>query len=346
MNGSAGWGDAVVLVPWELYEEYGSTDVLAEMWPAMVGWLDRTERMATQDRHPDRVARSAVPRPHEQYLWDTGFHWGEWLEPGGEPADFPAFIAADKSDVATAFYAWSTRHAALIARLLGKDAEAERYAELSDAVMEAWCTEFIDPAGHVTPHTQANLVRALRFGLVPDGLRQQAADDLADLVRKADTHLGTGFLATPDLLPALADHGHLDLAYELLLQDTQPSWLAMIDRGATTVWERWEGIDEDGVPHESLNHYSKGAVVSFLHRYVAGLQRTEATWRRFRVQPRPGGGITEASTEHVTPHGSISVSWRQASSFELTVTVPEGCVADVVLPDGTAHEAGAGAHTF
>ena len=131
-------------------------------------------------------------------------------------------------------------------------------------------------------------MRALRFGLVPDDLRQRAADDLADLVRKADTHLGTGFLATPDLLPVLADHGHLDLAYELLFQDTEPSWLAMIDRGATTMWERWEGIDEDGVPHESLNHYSKGAVISFLHRYVAGLTRLEPTWRRFRVQPRPG----------------------------------------------------------
>ena len=140
--------------------------------------------------------------------------------------------------------------------------DATRYAELSDAVVDAWRAEFLDADGRVTPYTQANLVRALRFGLVPDDLRQQAADDLADLVRKADTHLATGFLATPDLLPALADHGHLDLAYELLFQDTEPSWMTMIDRGATTMWERWEGIDEDGVPHESLNHYSKGAVVS------------------------------------------------------------------------------------
>ena len=167
-------------------------------------------------------------------------------------------------------------------------------------------------------------MRALRFGLVPDELRQQAADDLADLVRKAGTHLGTGFLATPDLLPVLADHGHLDLAYELLFQDTEPSWLAMIDRGATTVWERWEGIDEDGVPHESLNHYSKGAVISFLHRYVAGLQRLEPTWRRFRVQPRPGGGITAAAAEHVSPHGAAAVAGSQATA-RVTVTVPPGC---------------------
>ena len=165
-------------------------------------------------------------------------------------------------------------------------------------------------------------------------------------MRVAGTHLGTGFLATPDLLPVLADHGHLDLAYELLLQDTAPSWLVMIDRGATTVWERWDGIDEDGVPHESLNHYSKGAVVSFLHRHVAGLQRLEPTWRRFRVAPRPGGGITAAETEHVTPHGTIFVAWDLADGFELTVHVPEGTTAEVVLPDGTEHELGAGRHTL
>ena len=100
----------------------------------------------------------------------------------------------------------------------------------------------------------------------------------------------------------------------------------MIDRGATTVWERWEGVDDDGVPHESLNHYSKGAVVSFLHRYVAGLQRLEPTWRRFRVAPRPGGGITSAATEHVTPHGRVAVSWRlDGDALHIEVTVPTGC---------------------
>ena len=228
--------------------------------------------------------------------------------------------------------------------VLGDEAAAARYAELSENVAAAWRAEFLDADGHVVPTTQANLVRALRFGLLPDELREQAALDLAALVRAAGTHLGTGFLATPDLLPVLADHGHLDLAYELLLQDTAPSWLAMIDRGATTVWERWEGIDEDGVPHESLNHYSKGAVISFLHRYVAGLERLEPTWRRFRVAPRPGGGITWAAAEHVTPHGPARVSWREGGPTE--VVVPPGCVAEVVLPSGATATVGPGEQSF
>ncbi len=346
MNGSAGWGDAIVLVPWELYAEYGDVEVLAELWPAMEAWLDRVEAMASTGRHPDRVARSAVAAPHERYLWDSGFHWGEWLEPGGEPSDFGAFIAADKAEVATAFYAWTTRHAAQVASVLGRAADAARYEALSASVVDAWRTEFLNADGRVVPHTQANLVRALRFGLVPEGLRQQAADDLVALVRAAGTHLGTGFLSTPDLLPVLADHGHLDVAYELLLQDTAPSWLAMTERGATTVWERWEGVDDDGLPHESLNHYSKGAVVSFLHRYVAGLQRVDPTWRRFRVAPRPGGGLTSATTSHETPHGVASASWALGPAFELTVTVPPGCAAEIVLPSGAVHEAGPGTHTW
>ena len=245
LNGSAGWGDAVVLVPWELYQEYGDPQVLRDAWPAMVRWLDRAERMATTERHPDREARHPSPRPHDRYLWDTGFHWGEWLVPGEDPSDFPAFVAADKADIATAFYAWSTRHAAEIARLLGRGRGGREVRRAERATSSTpGSTSSSTTAVTSYPHTQANLVRALAFGLVPDELRQQTADDLAALVRVAGTHLGTGFLATPDLLPVLADHGHLDVAYELLLQDTAPSWLVMIDRGATTVWERWDGIDD------------------------------------------------------------------------------------------------------
>ena len=170
-----------------------------------------------------------------------------------------------------------------------------------------------------------------------------------ELIRAADTHLGTGFLATPHLLPVLADTGHLDVAYELLFSDTEPSWLTMIDRGATTMWERWDGVSADGVPRESLNHYSKGAVISFLHRYVAGIELLDdgPAYRRFRVRPRPGGGISWAEAAHESPYGRIAVFWRRTGErFELDVTVPPGTTAEVVLPDGGRHDATPGRHTF
>ena len=170
-----------------------------------------------------------------------------------------------------------------------------RYASWRRASRDAWQHEFVEPMAG-SPRTP----RPTSCGRSPSiwfraELRPAVADRSSTLVREADTHLGTGFLATPDLLPVLADAGHLDVAYELLRSGHAPSWLTMIDRGATTIWERWDGIDADGVAHESLNHYSKGAVISFLHRYVAGLAPVEPAYRSFRVQPRPGGGITWAA---------------------------------------------------
>jgi alpha-L-rhamnosidase len=347
LNGSAGWGDAAVIVPWELYRAYGDADVLDEMWPTMVAWLERSERIARDHRHPDRVARRPVPAAHERYLVDTGFHWGEWLVPGEEITDFPAWVAADKGDVATAYFAHSARLMARIAEVTGRPEDAARYAELSEQVRAAWRAEYVDAEGRLTPDTQANHVRALAFDLVPDALRPAVADRLVELIRKADTHLGTGFLATPFLLPVLADTGRRDVAYELLLQDSEPSWLVMVDRGATTVWERWNGVSADGVPYESLNHYSKGAVISFLHRYTAGIELLEPAYRRFRIRPCPGGGLTHAEAAHESPYGRIESAWRlDDGGFTLRVVVPAGTEAEVVLPDHSTHTAAPGKHTY
>jgi len=338
IQGSSGWGDAVVMVPWELWRAYGDADVLAELWPAMVRWLDFAARSARTLRYAERAAARPDPAPHEEYLWDGGFHWGEWTEPD---ADENPFFAIDQGHVATAFLHHSAALAARIGRMLGFDDEAAQFDELSARALDAWRTEYIAGDGSLTPDTQANHVRALAFGLVPDDLREQTATHLVDLIRRAGTHLGTGFLATPYLLPVLADSGHLDVAYELLFQDTPPSWLAMVERGATTVWEDWDGIGDDGTPKASLNHYSKGAVISFLHTRVAGIQLLDGhpAYRRFRVAPQPGGGLTWAEAVHDSPYGRIESSWRlDDDRFVVTVTVPPGTTAEVVLPEGSRLE--------
>ncbi|MFM8794922.1 MAG: alpha-L-rhamnosidase C-terminal domain-containing protein, partial [Acidimicrobiales bacterium] len=196
----------------------------------------------------------------------------------------------------------------------------------------------------VTPRTQANLCRAIAFGLVPGSLRERTADALVTLIEEADTHLGTGFLATPILLPVLADTGHLDTAYALLFRDTDPSWMYMSNQ-YSTIWEDWDGI-KDGRATHSLNHYSKGAVISFLHRYVAGLTSVEPGYRRIRVAPHPGGGITWARTHHDAPHGRISMEWQlEGGNGTVTSIVPEGTTCEVLLPDGQTFEVGAGSHT-
>jgi alpha-L-rhamnosidase len=338
LEGSAGWGDAIVLVPWEMWRQYGDLDLLAEMWKHMAAWVDFAAAAARDKRHPSRTVARPEPEPHEEYLWDGGFHWGEWIEPGSEHDDVAAFAYADQGSVATAYLHRSSSLVGRIGRLLGRDAEAARFERLSASALDAWRQEFIGADGSLTPDTQANHVRALAFGLVPEELRTKTAERLVALIREAGTHLGTGFLATPYLLPVLADSGHLDLAYELLHQDTPPSWLTMVRRGATTIWEHWEGVDEEGAAHGSLNHYSKGAVISFLHRYVAGIDLLDEQpgYRRFRVAPRPGGGLTWAQAGHDSPYGRIESSWRlDGEDLTVTVTVPAGTAAEVELPDGT-----------
>ena len=346
LNGSAGWGDVVVSAPWDLYEAYGDASLLRETWDAMTAWVRFAAGAAAGGRHPDRAAARPEPAPHERYLWDTGFHWGEWLEPGTVIDDFTAFARADKSEVATAYLHRSAATLTRIAEVLGLPAEQrQQYEVIADGALDAWRREFVRPDGTLAPQTQASHVRALAFGLVPGEFREPVARRLVELIGEADGHLATGFLSTAYLLPVLADSGHLDTAYQLLRQDTPPSWLTMIDRGATTMWEDWEGVDERGVPHASLNHHSKGAVAAFLHRYVTGLRPVAPGYRAFEVRPRPGGGITWATTRHISPFGPIDAAWTvRDGSMELDVLVPPGTTATVVLPGEEPRGIGPGRH--
>jgi alpha-L-rhamnosidase len=345
LNASAGWGDVIVLAPWALYEAYGDPTVLEENWGAAERWVAFGADAASTKRSHTRRSPSA---PHERFLWDTGFHWGEWLEPGVDITDFPAFARADKAEVATAYLHRSATVMAEIASVLGRPGSTiERYRELAEGTLDAWRREFIRPDGSLAVQTQAGHVRALQFGLVPDSLRLAAATRLAELIVEAGTTVGTGFLSTAMLLPTLADNGFAELAEQLLLQPNAPGWMAMIDRGATTVWERWEGVDADGVPHESLNHYSKAAVVSYLHRYVAGLRPTSPGYRTFDVRPEYTSRLGPIHARLETRHGPIEIDWRRdGRAIVVSLLVPTSTTATVTLADGSVVSAVAGQHTW
>ena len=344
LTGSAGWGDAAVLVPHQMWQSYGDLDLLRRQYASMRAWVEFALARAAGHRHPTRIAQRPEPAPHETYLWDIGFHWGEWCEPGADPEPILSG-EIDVAEIATAYLYRSMCTLAEVADLVGISFDSRLYELTALKVRDAWRAEFLDPDGTVLRDSQANLARALAFGLVDEAERTQVAEQLVKRILDDGTTVGTGFLATPFLLDVLTDNGHSDIAYALLLQTKAPSWLHMIESGATTIWENWEGLDNNG--SGSLNHYSKGAVVSFLHRYVAGLRPVAGSpaYRSFEVRPVVGGGITRAEARLLSPYGPIETSWRvEGDSFALGFSVPSGTQADVTLPDGRTMTRGPGSY--
>ncbi|MDO4900490.1 family 78 glycoside hydrolase catalytic domain [Actinomyces sp.] len=351
MAGAAGWGDAATMVPWEMYRAYGDVEALAEAYPMMRRWVERVERVAAADRHPSRAQRHPDWREHDRYLWDTGFQWGEWAEPGvkWDPQ-------ADFGIVATAYFARSARILADTAEILGVRDDALRFGELADEVAAAWRREFVVKTRksrktgktgiRLTEPTQANYVRALAFDLLESERRPEAAEHLAELIRKNSFRLSTGFLSTGLLLPTLADAGYLDLAYQVLLQREEPGWMVMIDRGARSIWEQWNGIDAQGRPHGSQNHYAKGAVSTFLHEYVAGIKPAAPGYTAVEIAPQPGGGLTSSRAILETSRGLIDSVWTISDGvFHMRGETPLGVPTKLRLPDGSVKETDGGKYS-
>jgi alpha-L-rhamnosidase len=329
---AAGWADAAVLVPWTLYRHYGETGILEAQYESMRAWVEHVRTAAGED-----------------HIWDSGFQFGDWLDPAAPP-DKPWQAQADRHLVATAYFAHSTEVLSQAAAALGKADEAGEYAALGERIKEAFRSRFA-PDGLRSSDAQTEIILALEFGLLKPDDQRAVVDRLVELIEKEDYRLGTGFLGTPGICRVLSDHGRNDVAYRLLLQTECPSWLYPVRQGASTIWERWDAIQPDGSinPGEmlSFNHYAYGAVGAWLYGTVAGLQQIEPGWRRFRVAPRPGGGLEWAEAVHESPRGRIDVRWEQRGDrFEMEVGVPPEATAEVVLPDGRSKTFGSGRHAL
>lgn len=327
------WGDAAVLTPWVLYRRYGDVRVLERQYGSAKAWVDLVARLAGPDR-----------------LWNEGFQLGDWLDPAAPPND-PAAGRTDKYLVATAYFAWSSRHLAKSARVLGKDVDADHYGRLSEEVRDAFVSEYVLEDGRLTSDAQTAYALALAFELLPEDLRGPAGDRLAALVRKEGNRIATGFAGTPLVCDALTDTGHIETAYDLLMERECPSWLYTVLQGGTTIWERWDSMLPDGTVNPgdmtSFNHYALGAVADWMHRVIAGIDPLEPGYRRVRFAPRPGGGLTRASARHESPYGTLACSWTvEEGRFTCEIEVPTGVTGIVELPGGSAGEIGPGRHTF
>lgn len=227
-----------------------------------------------------------------------------------------------------------------IATLLGKERDAQTYSADSTAARSQFEAEYITPNGRLVNESQTAYALAITFDLLAPHQRASAGDRLAHIVSLNAFKIGTGFAGTPYILSALTQTGHADVAYGMLMNELCPSWLYGIKMGATTTWERWDSMLPDGGINPgdmtSFNHYAYGAVTTFLHEYVAGLRCVEPGWRRVRVEPVIGGGITSAKASHLSPYGEVAVEWEivEGKKFFIDVVVPQGVTVEVCMPYG------------
>jgi alpha-L-rhamnosidase len=331
-DSTAVWSDAAVWVPWALWQAYGDSQVLADSFDAMAAHLRRVESKLSPTG-----------------LWDTGFQFGDWLDPTAPP-DEPAQAKADIGVVATACLFRSADLASQAAEVLGRSDEATEFRALADRTRAAFDQHYVSPDGTIASDAPTVYALAITFGLLDDDLAELAGKRLATLVADGGFHIQTGFAGTPFVTDALARTGHLDHAYSLLLQTECPSWLYPVTMGATTIWERWDSMLPDGTINPgqmtSFNHYALGAVADWMHRTLGGIAPLEPGYSRVLVAPQPGGGITWAKAGLETRHGRVAVFWQQEPGRELSleVEVPDSVTAVVRLPNGIEHEVGAGQH--
>ncbi|NQX10344.1 family 78 glycoside hydrolase catalytic domain [Microbacteriaceae bacterium VKM Ac-2855] len=340
---SVGWGDVAVMLPWTLYRYFGDVGVLERQYLSAKAWVTFLEHRGRRRGVARRLGRRLGDL--ENFIIDTGFNWGEWLRPGESAASQMAGnMLTGRPEVATAYYANSARLLSMIAAVLGYDDDREHFADVAAQAREAYNRAFVRRGGaRIGADRQDDYVRALAFGLLPESETTAAADRLVELIDSNDGHLDTGFLSTALLLPALCDNRRDDVAWQVLLHPTSPSWLAQVTRGATTIWETWEGYDKKGAALDSHNHYAFGSVSQFLHEYVAGVRPLDAGYRRFLVAPVLGD-LDFAETTLASPYGTIASKWeRSGDRVILHLTVPSGTEAEVVLL-GTRRHLGAGEH--
>ena len=324
-GGSTGWADASTIIPWNMWLAYGDPKILEDQYSSMKAWVGFMQSHS------------------KDYLWNTGFHFGDWLF--YRPADDNDGRSAvtDKYLIAQCFFAYSTQLLLNAAKVLNKPDDVGKFSELLQHIKEAFLKEYVTPSGRLVSSTQTAYVLALQFDMLPENLRAQAAQRLADNIKDYDNHLTTGFLGTPYLCQVLSRFGYDSVAYKLLLQETYPSWLYPVKMGATTIWERWDGQKPDSsfqTPGmNSFNHYAYGAIGDWMYRNIAGVDNygDAAGYKKISIRPHPGGNLDYANADLETGYGKLSAHWKiEGGKFMMVTEIPANTNAVIYIPASIA----------
>ncbi len=350
---SCGWGDAVIMVPYAVYQQYGDKRILEENYGAMKRWMDYMEERC-ENHHPKGYENWEEERKNRsRYLWNTDFHFGDWLIPSivlGNPDGLAMNRTAEATMhvVAPAYAAFSAMHMAEIAKILEKEEDCAYYEERYRLIRRAFIEEYVHEDGTMDADFQGIYVIALKMGLVPDEVRQKMTEHLCQMIQVNGGCLDTGFLSVLFLMDVLVENGRRDMAYRLLFQTKCPSWLYEVEHGATTMWESWGAIGEDGtVSTYSYNHYAFGCVGEWMFREIGGLQALEPGYKKIRVAPSLDCGLTYVTVSEETPYGKAQVEWELIEGQAVVhVTIPANTTAQIHLPGREVETVGSGNYRF
>ena len=342
MNGSVGWADAGVLMPYVLWKQYGDTDVLKKYLPGMRRYAKFMQNRC--GKWYPTARRTGLHGEDRKYLSNAGQAYGEWAAPESVHHMTWKDCAAPHPEVATAYTAHVMDCMAEIEAALGNGTEADAYQNFANHCRKSYQALRRTAAYPLDTDRQAQLVRPLAFGLLDETQTTYAKERLLTALEHFHWRLGTGFLSTPLILNVLADID-LESAYRLLENEEIPGWLSMPKNGATTIWEAWEGPNSKNGGIGSLNHYSKGAVVAWLFDTMCGI-RVESE-NHFVITPHPGGHFTHARADYNSVYGMVESGWEKtADGWSYHVTIPTNCTAQVRLPEKEPIMLDAGSYTF
>jgi len=318
---SAGWGDVAVIVPWTIYKVYGDKKLLENQYASMKAWVEYIRKKAG-----------------ESYLWKGGSKYGDWLFYHPPVNNHTAADGYTEPDfIATAFYAYSASILAEAAKELGKADDEKLYSDIFDKIKQVFVHEYVTPAGRVGTNSQTSYILALKFNLLPEELREKAAGFLVEDIKSRGNHLSTGFLGTPFISSVLSKAGYAEVAYDLLLQQTYPSWLYPVKMGATTIWERWDGQKTDSTFQDagmnSFNHYAYGAIGDWMYRESAGIEALKPGYKQICIQPLVTKKLNYSKASLESEYGSIASGWeRKDGKITVKVKIPVNTRATIVLP--------------
>lgn len=349
---SAGWGDAVIAVPWMLYQTYGDKRILEENWQMMKRWISYVENQAENDLPEEGNHDDAAWKARQRYLWNTGFHFGDWLYPSCKNAagesDMFRSAYTTKEYVATAMYAQSCMQLIEIAGILGYEDDVSYYKDLLNNIRRAYAEEYIDKDGRISDAPQGVYVLTLAMKMGGEEQLRRVAKKLVGMIHENGDRLDTGFLSIPYLMDVLMQYGFADVTEAILYQDACPSWLYEVRNGATTMWERWDAITPDGhVTDSSYNHYAFGCIGDWMYRTLLGLKFADPGCGRAIIEPSFEFSLSQCSGMFDSRYGKYSVSWSigNEGSGIINVEVPAGAFATIRLP-GIEKEIGSGKYSF